>query len=707
MWQTTRYSSQFDKALIQLMIQKRAGRSLPDWLSDRKRRRLIGKSVGLQRRIELIQDFAMPDASDTVVMSNDGKYIYAAGTYKPRIRCYDVQQLSLKFERCVDSEVIKMKVLSDGYEKLVMIEKERWLEFHVQYGHYFRTRIPKFARDFSYIESTAELYIAGSGPDIFRLNLELGQFNTSLNTSASSLTACDVNPEHYLFLTGTYEGKILAFDPRVSKCVGELNCTSVDQIKFSRNPIPSVSCLKFKNALTFAAGMENGLVMLYDIRGTSPLLVKDHQYGKPIKAIAFNHQPEIVLSADCKIVKLWHERDGKPFTSVEPNVKINDLCLVPDSGMFFLANDSQKILTYYIPSLGPAPSWCSFLDNITEELEEINQAGVFDDYKFVTANELAELGLSSLIGTNLLRAYMHGYFIDNRLYNKSKQLLNPFAYDEYRKTKIREKIDEERGNRVKVVKLPSVNRELAERLMMEASMSQKQNCPKRSKKKQIPDQNLMQDSRFKDLFERSDFQIDPESDEFKMLNPALVKLQQAKRDKLHKWKQENLDDEEEKQTSREVSESSENNSSVEESSESSSEDDEQFRQNIKETYRELRNAKSTTRNRDFSDEEMEKTLRSFSNVRFMEMSNSGAVYGSETSLNGENWKDVPIEKRLYMQPVSQSAKVSRLQNMEIVAQVKPKSVQERERRQQLHRRERIEGRRSAAALKKKNFSSQR
>ncbi|KRX92317.1 Nucleolar protein 10 [Trichinella pseudospiralis] len=607
-----------------------AGRSLPDWLSDRKRRRLIGKSVGLQRRIELIQDFAMPDASDTVVMSNDGKYIYAAGTYKPRIRCYDVQQLSLKFERCVDSEVIKMKVLSDGYEKLVMIEKERWLEFHVQYGHYFRTRIPKFARDFSYIESTAELYIAGSGPDIFRLNLELGQFNTSLNTSASSLTACDVNPEHYLFLTGTYEGKILAFDPRVSKCVGELNCTSVDQIKFSRNPIPSVSCLKFKNALTFAAGMENGLVMLYDIRGTSPMLVKDHQYGKPIKAIAFNSQPEIVLSADCKIVKLWHERDGKPFTSVEPNVKINDLCTVPDS--------------------------------------------VFDDYKFVTASELAELGLSSLIGTNLLRAYMHGYFIDNRLYNKSKQLLNPFAYDEYRKAKIREKIDEERGNRVKVVKLPSVNRELAERLMMEASMSQNQNCPKRSKKKQIPEQNLMQDSRFKDLFERSDFQIDPESDEFKMLNPALVKLQQAKREKLRKWKQENLDDEEEKQTSREASESSENNSSVEESSESSSEDDEQFRQNIKETYRELRNAKSTTRNRDFSDEEMEKTLHSFSNVRFMEMSNSGAVYGSETSLNGENWKDVPIEKRLYMQPVSQSAKVSRLQNMEIVAQVKPDMV---------------------------------
>lgn len=29
--------------------------------------------------------------------------------------------------------------------------------------------------------------------------------------------------------------------------------------------------------------------------------------------------------------------------------------------------------TYYVPSVGPAPKWCSFLDNITEELEESEQ----------------------------------------------------------------------------------------------------------------------------------------------------------------------------------------------------------------------------------------------------------------------------------------------------------------------------------------------
>lgn len=38
--------------------------------------------------------------------------------------------------------------------------------------------------------------------------------------------------------------------------------------------------------------------------------------------------------------------------------------------------------------------------------------------RFVTRAELSRLALEHLLGTPLLRAYMHGYFIDNRLYHK-------------------------------------------------------------------------------------------------------------------------------------------------------------------------------------------------------------------------------------------------------------------------------------------------
>lgn len=38
-----------------------------------------------------------------------------------------------------------------------------------------------------------------------------------------------------------------------------------------------------------------------------------------------------------------------------------------------------------------------------------NVQNIYDDYKFITKHELTELGLEHLEGTNLLRAYMHGY----------------------------------------------------------------------------------------------------------------------------------------------------------------------------------------------------------------------------------------------------------------------------------------------------------
>ena len=43
---------------------------------------------------------------------------------------------------------------------------------------------------------------------------------------------------------------------------------------------------------------------------------------------------------------------------------------------------------------------------------------VYDDYKFVTRAELEDMNLSQLIGTSLLKAYMHGFFMDIRLYKK-------------------------------------------------------------------------------------------------------------------------------------------------------------------------------------------------------------------------------------------------------------------------------------------------
>lgn len=121
--------------------------------------------------------------------------------------------------------------------------------------------------------------------------------------------------------------------------------------------------------------------------------------------------------------------------------------------MLLIANEHTKMQTFYIPSLGPAPHWCSFLDNLTEELEELNYDIIYDDYKFVTEKELEELSLSHLKGTNLLRAYMHGYFMDIRLYKKARDVMKPFEFEQYKKKKIQQKMEETRGSRVQVLNI--------------------------------------------------------------------------------------------------------------------------------------------------------------------------------------------------------------------------------------------------------------
>lgn len=66
----------------------------------------------------MIQDFDMPGVSTSIRVSKDGQYIIATGVYKPRVKCFDVNNLSQKFERCFDSEAITFEILSDDYSKV-------------------------------------------------------------------------------------------------------------------------------------------------------------------------------------------------------------------------------------------------------------------------------------------------------------------------------------------------------------------------------------------------------------------------------------------------------------------------------------------------------------------------------------------------------------------------------------------------------------
>jgi len=209
-----------------------------------------------------------------------------------------------------------------------------------------------------------------------------------------------------------------------------------------------------------------------------------------------------------------------------------------------LANEGIQMNTYYIPQLGPAPRWCSFLENLTEELEDQTARTAYEDYKFVDRNELATLGLDHLVGTPALKPYMHGYFLSLKLYDTARAIANPFAYAEHREKVLREKMDKLAESRIRVPKNAAVNvkvnKGLAERIAKEEAREKARAEKKRAKKRAAAagegentepmdvdedvaeEAGLINDPRFKAMFEDPDFEVDEASREFALVNPSLA-----------------------------------------------------------------------------------------------------------------------------------------------------------------------------------------
>ncbi|XP_073102570.1 uncharacterized protein [Elaeis guineensis] len=503
-------------------------RSVPTWIPPRKIRALRKDKDYLQR-VDIIQDLRFETATTKIKVTPDGEYVIASGIYPPQIKVFELRQLSLKFERHLVSEIINFQVLDDDYSKMAFLCADRSVCLHAKYGSHYSLRIPRMGRDMAYDCWSCDLLCAASSPDLYRINLEQGRFLSSLNTQSPAINVVSRSNVHGLIACGGEDGSVECFDLRRKSSVGRINAVmpagDVDH---------EVTAVQFDEVQGYlmAVGSSAGKVSIYDLRMSDPVRIKDHMYGSPILNIKWHQtlnsaEPKLV-TADSHVVRIWDPNTGDNMTSIEPNAgTINDICIFRESGLMLLALDCSQIPSYFIPALGPAPKWCSYLENLTEEMEEGSQTTIYDDYKFLTKEHLERLNLTNLIGTNLLRAYMHGFFIDYRLYKKAQALADPFAYDAYIEKRKQEKIDAERASRITIKKkLPKVNRLLAARLLeKEAAEEAEKNLDdadtkkKTSKKNRGLNSEILRDERFVAMFENKDFEVDELSPEYLALHP--------------------------------------------------------------------------------------------------------------------------------------------------------------------------------------------
>lgn len=148
---------------------------------------------------------------------------------------------------------------------------------------------------------------------------------------------------------------------------------------------------------------------------------------------------------------------------------------------------------------------------------------------------------------------MHGYFVSLKLYDTARVIANPFAYADYREKLVKERLEKLADTRIRKRKdgaatSVKVNKALAEKIERNAERERRREEKKRARKAKkateddgadVADEampvdedevageeqlTLLNDPRFKELFDNSDFMVDETSREYALLNPSSVAL---------------------------------------------------------------------------------------------------------------------------------------------------------------------------------------
>lgn len=169
----------------------------------------------------------------------------------------------MKCERGIDSEVVQFRMLSTDYTKMAFLCADRNIELHAQYGRHFKIRIPKFGRDMIYNPHTCDLVTVGASNEIYRLNLDLGRFQSPFESDCPEMTSLDLSNELNTVAVGGIDGRVEFWDFDQKNRAAEL-------IPKTNNE--EITCVKFQpGTLNFMVGTEKGKVIQYDLRYPLPI----------------------------------------------------------------------------------------------------------------------------------------------------------------------------------------------------------------------------------------------------------------------------------------------------------------------------------------------------------------------------------------------------------------------------------------------------
>lgn len=286
------------------------------------------------KEFEYLADFEFPVACNDLCFSENRRRLLAVGVYKPSVRLFDMKSSTMKFERHLANDPLRVLSLEDDAEKFAILRNDKAIEFHTKGGLHEQIKVPAQPKDMLLNKISSELYVGGGYGEIYRLSLDQGRFLRSIPCKgANSISFSKSNG----ILGAVARNSLSLFDSRSKNKI------------FSRDYNDEVLCISMNDqGLKYVIGTEIGEILEYDLRSPRPLRKMD--VGGFVRKVAYHGS---ILASTNNIVSVISD-DGV-VASISPGFSINTFSA--DGGTIFVGGESATIKGYYSEELGLPPSW--------------------------------------------------------------------------------------------------------------------------------------------------------------------------------------------------------------------------------------------------------------------------------------------------------------------------------------------------------------
>lgn len=157
-------------------------------------------------------------------------------------------------------------------------------------------------------------------------------------------------------------------------------------------------------------------------------------------------------------------------------------------------------------------------------MEQTNKTNIFDQFRFLSEEELIKVNGGHLIGSKFVKSYLHGFIIKSKLYEKLRLKAEPFDLQKYKEERLRKRLENELDDKIYVKGEKSVKG------MGKGNLNKKyidMMKEKAQRKRRDEDdegfEGILNDDRFKGLKMDKRFNVDTENEEFRLRHPSLRK----------------------------------------------------------------------------------------------------------------------------------------------------------------------------------------